>query len=294
MIKYSINDLEQLTGIKAHTLRIWEKRYEIVKPERTCTNIRYYTDKHLKQLLNISILNKHGYKISEIARLNEQDIADRVLNISMNPSDYETQVESLVVSMIEMDEVKFEKVLSSAILNLGFEETIVEIVYPFFNKVGVLWQVGSIVPAQEHFISNLIRQKLIVGIDGIPLPGQNNQKTFILFLHEKELHEIGLLIFYYLIKKRGHRVIYLGQSVPFEDLREISAIQKPFAFVSCFTTSMDAGFLKEYLAGLNRHFPDTLHYVAGPQLKQDGILPESFKLIESIKDFRNELDRITR
>lgn len=293
MIKYSINDLERLTGIKAHTLRIWEKRYDIVQPERTCTNIRFYTDCHLKHLLNVSILNKHGYKISEIARLSEKEIAERVMNISMNPSDFETQIESLVVAMIELDEIKFEKILGSAILNLGFEETLSEIIFPFFNKIGVLWQTGSIVPAQEHFISNLIRQKLIVGIDGIPFSTPPHQKTFILYLHEQELHEIGLLTFYYLLKKRKHKVIYLGQSVPFEDLVTISAIHKPYAMLTSFTSGINQEDLQAYLMKLAAHFPEVRLFVSGLQITDPAIIPDGFFHISHIVDFQKALDEIS-
>lgn len=291
MIKYTIHDLETITGIKAHTLRIWEKRYGIVKPQRTCTNIRFYTDCDLKRLLNVSILNKHGYRISEIARMEEPEIADRVLNIAMNPNDYLTQVESLVVAMIELDELKFEKVLSSASLNLGFENTILEILYPFFMKVGLLWQTGSIVPAQEHFISNLIRQKLIVAIDGIPLPGRNGQKAFILYLHEKEMHEIGLLVFYYLLKKRGHRVIYLGQQVPFDDLVKVSHIHTPFALVSCFTSAIPPDDLKDYLLRLKDAIPGALHLVSGLQLMDGLELPQGVTRIDSLHTFRETAEK---
>ncbi|HRY98442.1 MAG TPA: MerR family transcriptional regulator [Bacteroidales bacterium] len=289
-IRYSIHDLEQLTGIKAHTLRIWEKRYGIVRPQRTCTNIRYYTDCDLKQLLNVSILNKHGYRISDIARLSDLELADRVLNIAMNPNDYLTQVESLVVAMIEMDEQKFDKILSYASMNLGFEETIMEIIYPFFIKVGLLWQTGSIVPAQEHFISNLIRQKLIVAIDGIPLPARNGQRVFILYLHEKELHEIGLLVYYYLLKKRGHRVIYLGQQVPYQDLLKVATIHPPYALVSCFTSALDAGDLQDYLHTLRNGLPGAQHWVSGLQLLQGFQPPEGVTYIDTLHAFRQAIE----
>jgi methanogenic corrinoid protein MtbC1 len=264
-----------------------------VQPERTCTNIRFYTDCHLKHLLNVSILNKHGYKISEIARLTEKEIAERVMNISMNPGDFETQIESLVVAMIELDEVKFEKILGSAILNLGFEETLSEIIFPFFYKIGFLWQTGSIVPAQEHFISNLIRQKLIVGIDGIPFSSPSYQKTFILYLHEKELHEIGLLTFYYLLKKRKHKVIYLGQSVPFEDLVTISSIHKPYAMLTSFTSGISQEDLQNYLDKLAQHFPGVRHFVSGLQLTDPEIIPTGFFHIRQIAGFLEALDAIS-
>ena len=167
MANYSIRDLENFTGIKAHTLRIWEKRYNIVKPKRTCTNIRYYDDEDLKKLLNISILNRNGIKISNIVEMSDQAISEKVMSFASTKTDTDTQVESLVVAMIDLDERKFEKIFTTAVLRLGFEETVLRILYPFFERIGILWQIGTISPAQEHFISNLIRQKLIVAREGL-------------------------------------------------------------------------------------------------------------------------------
>ncbi len=218
MAHYSIKDLEKLSGIKAHTLRIWEKRYQIVKPSRTDTNIRYYCDDDLKRILNISILNRHGLKISRIAGMTDAQLSEQVMHLAQATGDHESQIEQLTIAMIEMDEERFEKTLSKSIMTVGFEETVLTIIYPFFDKVGMLWQTGSINPAQEHFVSNLIRQKLLVAIDSQNYPHNPESRRFLLFLPEGELHELGLLFFHYILKKHGHQVIYLGQSVPFADL----------------------------------------------------------------------------
>ncbi|MCF8388882.1 MAG: MerR family transcriptional regulator, partial [Bacteroidales bacterium] len=239
MASYSIKDLENLTGIKAHTIRMWEKRYELVEPRRTETNIRCYTDEDLKKLLNVSILNRHGIKISKLAHLSNEELGEKIIQLTRKHSDFDSQIESLVVSMIELDEEKYEKILTTAIIRFGFEDTIFNILYPFFEKVGLLWQAGTINPAQEHFISNLIKQKLMVAIDSISLNKYKGSKTFLLFLPEWELHELGLLVYYYFIKKKGHKVVYLGQAVPENDLFKVADVVRPDVYITSFTSSAE-------------------------------------------------------
>lgn len=221
--QYSIKDLERLTGIKAHTLRMWEKRYGVIEPKRTETNIRFYDDEELKKVLNIAILNNYGIKISKIVGLSARELHDKVIEIGNEEVSEGVQVESLVVAMVEMDEARFEKILANCTIRLGFEQTMMKVIYPFFRKVGILWQTGAINPAQEHFISNLIRQKLIVAIDSQGMMTKADSKRFLLFLPEGELHEIGLLFYSYLIQKAGHKVIYLGQSVPISSVVAVNA-----------------------------------------------------------------------
>ena len=186
MGKYSIKELEQLSGIKAHTIRIWEKRHRLVEPKRTPTNIRYYSDDDLKKIINVSLLNTHGVKISKIVDLSIDEINQRVTELSEAKNSIEIYIDQLVLAMIDMEEEQFEKVLSNLILRFGFESTIIEIVYPFLEKIGVLWLTDNISPAQEHFISHLIRQKLIVAIDSIPLAPKTS-KRILLYLPENAL-----------------------------------------------------------------------------------------------------------
>jgi DNA-binding transcriptional MerR regulator len=251
MAVYSIKDIEKLSGIKAHTIRIWEKRYKLVEPKRTDTNIRYYDDEDLKKLLNVALLNRNGHRISQIASLEYEELNKKVQNLSNEHRDNESRIDDLIISMIELDERQFEKVLSTAIMQSGFENTIIYTLYPFFEKIGVLWLTGAINPAQEHFISNLVRQKIIVAIDGIVDRSDSSSKHFLLYLPENELHELGLLFKYYLLKKRGHKVTYLGQSVPFEDIKKVSDLLSPDYVVTSFYTAVTGDEVNDYIEKLS-------------------------------------------
>lgn len=286
---YSIKDLERLTGIKAHTLRIWEKRYNIVEPERSNTNIRSYNDENLKRLLNISILVKNGHKISKIADLNNDQINDKILEISRLSQNYTSQIESLIVSMIEIDEFKFESILNASIMKLGFETTVFDILYPLFERIGVLWQIGSINPAQEHFISNLIRRKMLVAIDALPPANGKDTKQFILYLPEWELHEIGLLLYEYLIRKKSHKVIYLGQSLPMDDLISISKSKSPDYILTSFTSPLPKSELRSYLDILANNFTDQTIFISGIQSAQLSSLPQNVISVNSALEFKNNI-----
>ena len=268
MIKYSIKDLEKLTGIKAHTIRIWEKRYNVVCPLRTTTNIRFYSDDDLKRLLNVSILNRNGLKISNIVRLTTDEIRNSVMEASAYSLSFKSQIETLVIALLDMDENKFEKSISNSILKLGFEDTVSNIIYPFLEKIGILWQIGTINPAQEHFVTNLIRNKLIVAIDSENLTLRSNNKTFVLFLPEGELHELSLLFYSFLIKKRGHRVIYLGQSLPAEDLMQVKQIIRPDFLVTVITSVLYGKELYDYISHLSESFPDLTLLFGGNQVSE--------------------------
>lgn len=282
--KFSIKDLEKLSGIKAHTLRIWEQRYGILKPERTDTNIRYYCNEELKQLLNITLLYNHGFKISKIASLDGKSIVaevNKIIDAQTSPSD---QIDSLIIAMVEIDEIRFEKIISTTILHHGFSYTIEKVIYPFLHKIGLMWQLGSINPAQEHFISNLIRQKLIVAIDGVVAPEVKKSKRFVLFLPDMELHELSLLYFSYLLKSRGHQIIYLGQSVPYIDLERVVEIRKPEYIVSVFTHHMDD--VNQYIKNLSKSFPQLNILLSGAQLQNTSSkLPNNIELFKTPEDF---------
>ncbi|MEE4176784.1 MAG: MerR family transcriptional regulator [Bacteroides sp.] len=287
MIRYSINDLEKITGIKAHTIRIWEKRYDVVSPKRTPTNIRYYNDEDLLRLLNISTLNKHGFKISDIVSMSSSDICEKIRDISRTSTDFESQINNLIVAMIELNEESFEKVLSSTILKIGFEKTVTHVLYPLLEKIGVLWQIGTINPAQEHFLTNLIRQKMIVAIDGQNEPLAQDAKTFLLFLPEKEWHELGLLFYTYLIKKNGHKVIYLGQNVPFKDVTEVVKIRKADYLLTYFVAAMPQKDIPYYIQDLSKALPDKNIFITGHQVHEiDFKLPKNIIILNNTEDFK--------
>ncbi|NWJ50635.1 MAG: MerR family transcriptional regulator [Bacteroidetes bacterium] len=275
MINYSIKDLEKLTGIKAHTIRIWEKRYNVVCPVRTDTNIRLYSDSDLKRLLNVSILNRNGLKISSILQLSSQELNQKVLDISNSSINVDSVIESMIIAMIDLDEAKFEKLLSNGILKYGFEETITNIIYPFLEKIGVLWLIGTIYPAQEHFISNLIRQKLIIALDTQVNNSNTNRKSFLMFLRDGEYHEISLLYYSFLIKRKGHRVIYLGQNTPLADLVQLKSIINPDFVVTSFTTSQPQKELNRFISELAENFDQSMILIGGNQINEISIAPIS-------------------
>ena len=255
MAHYSIKDLERISGVKAHTIRIWEKRYGIVEPKRTDSNIRFYCDMDVKKLMNVSILLHHGYKISRLASLDPQELSKKVLEVSMISNGHDSQIENLVVAMIEMDESRFEKILNMSIMKEGFENTVFNVLYPFFERIGVLWQAGSINPAHEHFITNLVKQKIYVAIDSIPVPTGNDTKKFLLFLPEWELHDLGLLVYDYLVKSRGFKVIYLGQNVPEDDVYSVTDFLQPDYFLVAFANAVDMDNLEAYIKRLAARYP---------------------------------------
>ena len=277
MANYSIRDLERLSGIKAHTIRMWEKRYNVIEPERSETNIRSYSNEELKKLLNIAILNSNGIRISKIVGMSPEDMHKKVIELSHEKVSEVTQIESLVIAMLEMDEARFERILSNSILRLGFEKTFNQIISPFLYKVGVLWQTGSVLPAQEHYISNLIRQKLIVAIDGQGMMEKENHKKFLLFLPENELHEIGLLYYSYLIKKEGHRIIYLGQSVPLSDLTRVVEHQNPDYLITSVIGVCSKEEINSTIHSILENVPD-LPLLITNQLENDGSLIENDRL----------------
>lgn len=296
MSTYSIKDLEQLSGIKAHTLRIWEQRYNLLSPKRTDTNIRYYDDLDLKLILNVALLNDNGYKISKIAGMSESEMKEEVVKLTEKSLTHDDQIHALTICMIEMDEERFDKVLSTNILKIGFEQTMMNIIYPFMSKIGVLWQTGAINPAQEHFISNLVRQKLIVAIDG--QVSKNTGKKFLLFLPEGELHEISILFAAFLIKSQGHKVIYLGQNTPNDDLLAVYKLHQPEFLLTVITTSPSSEYVQEYLAALAERFSEAQIIVSGYQIVgQDIKFPSNMfamHYIRQLKDYLLEIESVVQ
>ncbi|NOX47864.1 MAG: MerR family transcriptional regulator [Chlorobi bacterium] len=293
MANYSIKDLENFTGIKAHTIRIWEKRYNVVEPKRTCTNIRYYDDDDLKKLLNISILNKNGFKISFLVNLNKQEINEKIINLTQANHSGGNLIENLVIAMLDFNKEKFEKLFNTSVINMGFENTILNIMYPFFERIGVLWQTGSIHPAHEHFVSNLIRQKIIVAIDAIVEKHSDNQGNFLLFLPENEFHELGLLFYYYIIKKNGHKVLYLGENVPLDCLTEVKKEKKIDHILISMTKAMRRADLQNKIEDIAKKFSDTIVFISGLQVASVSFeTPANVILLQSISEFKNRLTEI--
>lgn len=279
MGQYSIKELEKLSGIKAHTIRIWEKRHRIVAPQRTNTNIRLYSDNDLKRIINISVLNHHGIKISRIAQMTDEEINQKIAELSKQKSDAELFIDQLVVSMVDLDEWKFNEITDHLEERIGFSRTITEVIYPFLEKIGVMWQTGTITPAHEHFISNLIRQKLITAIARLPI-APRSAPSALLFLPEGELHEFGLLFFHYITRKKGYYTFYLGQSVPLSDVLSIYDTHKPRLVITNFISSPAPSQLQSYLNRLAEHMSDAYIYASGHNLRNAAVLiPKNMKVI---------------
>lgn len=283
---YSISDLEKLSGIKAHTLRIWEQRYGIIHPKRTDANIRYFEDDDLKFVLNVALLNRNGVKISKIARMSRQEIAEQVALIAENQSiqQGDTPIDTLTLAMIDMDEYSFNRVFNASIQQIGFERSMQEVIYPFLEKLSILWLTGSISPVQENYISYLIRQKLIVAIDQLPTGSAHGaEQSFMLFLPEGERQELSLLFMYYLLKNRGHRVTYLGQDISVTDLRDAINIRMPDFIFTMITEPFARESIQHYVDRLCRACPSVHFLFSGYQLiAQEVALPRNASVLKSL------------
>lgn len=284
MAEYKISDLETLTGIKAHTIRIWEKRYGLISPDRTDTKIRMYSDQELVQLLNVALLNKHGYKISKIANMSTSEIGEHVQKLESN-EDEDVSMERLILSMVEIDESLFSKTLNSLIDKKGLEKTFTETIINFLDRIGIMWLVGSITPAQEHFMSNLIRQKVISAIDELSGEKTSNQSV-LLYLPEHEWHELSLLFYQFVLRKRGIKTYYLGQSVPYDSIISCYQQLKPDLLVTSWLTSVDPTFMVQYFKNLKKDLNNALILVGGYQMNKNreliGDLVSEIKTIEDL------------
>lgn len=267
--KFSIRDLEEFSGVKAHTIRIWEKRYGLLAPDRTGTNIRYYDLDELKVILNVAYLNRNGHKISRIAAMPVAE-RDRLVRETARTSDsVEEVLNSLKLAMLAFDEQLFAQVCTKFIVQHGFRALVERVFVPLLENIGVLWQTNAICPAQEHFVSNFIRQKLITQTDALPLGNGKKDRTFVLYLPENEIHELGLLYVNYLLRADGERTIYLGQSVPSEDLLQLAAARDgQLVMLSILMANPPAPEIPAYLKALRANLPDRRisFFVTGAQL----------------------------
>jgi DNA-binding transcriptional MerR regulator len=292
---YTIRELENLSGIKAHTIRIWEKRFGLIAPMRTSTNIRTYCDSDLKKILNISILNRNGLKISKIARLSQDEIVQQINQFTHEVSNAESQIESLTVAMIDLDEYRFEQVLSRSIIQFGFEEAVTQVLYPFFVKIGIMWQTGAIRPAQEHFITSLVKQKFYAALDGLISSEREGTRKFLFFLPEGELHEVGLLFCCYLAKKRGFRTLYLGQSVPLNDLPDLVRKSHVDYLVTAVITTFNGPDITTLVQTLSKLFGDKTVYLSGsPALFLPLNIPSHMKTLSTPQQFLEEIEKIRK
>ena len=232
---FSIRDLENISGIKAHTIRIWEKRYNLLSPERSKTNIRYYSHQNLQKLLNIVLLNNNNYKISKISKMSDELINITARDLALNTTINDDAINSLKLSMFKFDKISFNTTYNKLLDKKNFREIFKEVFIPFLEHLGLLWQTETILPVHEHFISNLITQKIQINTDVLNYTKILSDNVFILFLPENEIHELGLLYLNYELVLRGHRTIYLGQNLPLNNLNIFFDIHDKITFVTSMT-----------------------------------------------------------
>jgi len=263
MKHYTLNELEKLTGIQAATIRVWERRYKIIQPKRTETNRRWYDDDDLRRLINISIIYQSGIKISKIAKYSGSDLEDQVGLLTRDSALYDTQIKSLTFAMLSFNGQAVNEILLKSVINIGFEETFLNVVFPFLKRIGIMWHTGSANIGAEHFITNVLRGILITAIDAIPPASDPNRKRAILFLPDNELHELALLFFSYLIRKSGHEALYLGQSTPFSAVIDASEKWHADILVTGTLFELSVAEPEDYLNNLSTTFPDQKILVSG-------------------------------
>ncbi|MBU2945131.1 MerR family transcriptional regulator [Zobellia uliginosa] len=286
---FSIRDLENLSGIKAHTIRIWEKRYNLLSPERTDTNIRRYSLESLQKLLNITLLYSNGHKISKIANLKENKIPE-IVNELISKNNNNQITNTFKLSMINFDQQLFTQTFKNLLLEKSFAEIFKEVFIPLLNELGLLWQTDTICPAHEHFISNLVKQKILISTQELPVFPNHDQKktTFVAYLPENEIHEIGLLYLNYEVVLRGYKSIYLGQTVPLESLEEVMKTFENTTFLSYFTVSPSKDKIIDYIKQFNvlsASYSNTKLWLLGPQTKhlENEKLPNTIEIFNSIE-----------
>ena len=263
MRHYTLNELEKLTGILAATIRVWERRYNILKPKRTYTNRRWYDDDDLRRLINISLIYHSGMKISKIARCSESELEEKADFLTRDSVSSDTHVNSLIVAMLSFNGNAVNEILLRSIINSGFEETFSNVVFPFLRRVGIMWHTGSVNTGAEHFITNIFRGRLISAIDSLPPANDPTRKRVIMYLPDNEMHEMGLLFYSYLIRKLGHEVLYLGQATPFIALTETNEKWHSDIIVTGALSYLSISEPEKYLKNLSSAFKSQKILVSG-------------------------------
>lgn len=289
MNSFTISQLQKYSGISVHSIRAWEKRYDALKPDRSEGNTRYYSGNQLRRLLNIASLMHSDYKISELCSMPDAKLFELMnQQLATHKTGDEFLVSQLVAAAMEFNEALFDKIFSKAMLKYNMEQTYTQVIYPSMQRLGVLWSADGIAPAQEHFISHLIRQKLNSSIEFLPLP-EKSKHHWILFLPENELHETGLLMAHYLIRNAGHRCTYLGSNVPMESLRQAVHQLKPTTLLFFLVAKDDEDADKQFIHDLVKTFPSQKIFVAGAPNRFSNMTSKKFTPLTSIDAFHEVL-----
>jgi DNA-binding transcriptional MerR regulator len=291
---FSIKDLENLSGIKAHTIRIWEKRYAVLEPMRTDTNIRLYDLASLQKLLNITLLHNHGYKISKISKFPPEKIPELVNEIISTKSAKNHAISSFKMAMMNFDQTLFFNTYNKLLSEKSFREVFYEVFIPLMSELGLLWQTDTITPAHEHFISYLIKQKLLINTEKVQVvQPTRTDKVFVLYLPMNEVHELGVMYLNYEILAAGYKTIYLGESVPTSSLKDVKKYFDNIVFVSYMTVQPDKEKINEYIEDIkNELLDDTTELWCMGRMTEHidpSLYSNSIKKFESIFDMVNEL-----
>lgn len=284
---YTIQQIEVLSDIKAHTLRIWEKRYAIISPKRSEGNFRFYDEKDLKKILNISFLNKNGIKISKIAKLEDEDIEQQVLDIFNHTKDYDNSFQLLTKALIDYDLPVFEDYFNNYLKSHSFEDCLFQIIYPFFDKIGILWQTNKICPAQEHLFSQFVKQLVLAKINNLSV--KPTKEKVLLYLRDNEYHELGLLVYHYFLKQKGYIVYNLGQSVPTENLDQVYKKITPKYVLTSFVAYMNEENFTEYICKVKPIFSNSTFCVSGSALFIKNLSShDNIRIIKNLNDLKEK------
>lgn len=286
---FSIKDLENLTGIKAHTIRIWEKRYNILEPMRTDTNIRLYNIENLQKLLNITLLHKHGYKISNISKLSDDKIPLLVNDIVSDKSVKNHAISAFKLAMMNFDQVLFLNTYDKLLSEKSFREIFTDILIPFLIETGFLWQTNTISVAHEHFISYLIKQKLLINTEKLQhKENTKKDKVFVLYLPKSEIHELGLMYLNYEIQSNGYKTIYLGENVPTSSLKDVKKYFNNITYLCYMTVEPNRSAINTYIKEINKEIltDNSKFWIIGRMVEnvEPNLITEKMTVFTSIQE----------
>jgi MerR family transcriptional regulator, light-induced transcriptional regulator len=265
---------------------VWEKRYAIPTPKRTQTNIRYYDDNDLRLILNMVALSKQGHKISKIATMSESEMTTTLRQFSTQNTDSSTPIDVLQAAMMAIDEVQFSQTIRTSTEKIGFENTMIQVIYPFLERLGLLWMTGAIKPVHANFVTCIIRQKIIAAIDeALHVPTHKNTKKYLLYLPEGENQELGLLFVSYLLKKRALDVIYVGHNISIADLKDVCALHQPHCIYTIIGEIFTKHSIQHYVNQVCHTFPSVRILLSGYQVLTHPIqLPENACIVRNLEE----------
>ena len=285
---FSISDMESLSGIKAHTLRIWEHRYKILIPKRKASSHRTYDNEDLKSILRITYLYNKGYKISKIAALTPEQISKLTLQLQPGSDNFDIFINQLTEASLDFDQVKFEKILHNLVLHIGFEKSIMKVLFPLMNRIGILWMVNDVSPAQEHFASDLIMKKIITAIDGLEKSHVKTQgANVLLFTPEKEFHEIPILMMHYLLRKNGISTTYVGSNSSVDTIADYVQARPVTHLYFHVITYLVHTNLGDYLKQLRLRFPEKKIVYSGAMMADLPDTPPGIRYLSSAEEMNS-------